>query len=467
MKKMSGNLKIKCLSAAIVFFTTVIFLNSCRILQPYKSQSFVNSKSLYRDQVNGDTANLANVPWDSLFTDPVLDTLITEALKNNPDLQAAKVSIKKAEAALGQAKAAFFPTFSLMAGATNQAASGASGVTVAEVAGSSAWEADIWGRIRNSKRATYNMVLKSEAYARAVKTQLVADVANLYYTLLGLDAQLDITKKTVLNRNSEVETMKVMKDNDMITGADLVMSQSSLYSAKVRIPDLEQAIYETENALCLVLGRGPGPVKRGKLENQDIRIKLSQGIPAQLLANRPDVQEAEYQLRYGFEMTKAARKSFYPSLTVTATGGYMAGDVAKLFNPSSIFWTFLGGLTQPVFNAGLNRQRLKTAQADQEQNLIAYKQVLLRAGKEVADAVNGYRNNQEKISLRAKQIEYMEKSVSYTTELLKYSSTTNYTDVLTAEAGLLSAQLSNIDDRLQKLQYIIDLYRSLGGGWKY
>jgi len=165
-------------------------------------------------------------------------------------------------------------------------------------------------------------------------------------------------------------------------------------------------------------------------------------------------------------MTNAARKYFYPSFTVQAAAGLVASDISKMFNPSSVFWSLLGNLVQPVFNQGINRERLKTALADQEENVAAYKQVILRSGEEVSDALYGYQAATEKMKLRTSQVEYLEKSVSYTMELLKYTSTTNYLDVLTSEVGLLSAQLNSINDKLQQLQSVVALYRSLGGGWK-
>jgi len=213
--------------------------------------------------------------------------------------------------------------------------------------GATSWEADIWGRLRSARRVSLSLFLESEAYKRAVQTRLIANVAASYYTLLAFDAKLQVTEKTIEYRNSDVETMKLMKDNDLVTGADLVQSQANLFSAKVTIPELKQSIYETENALSVLLGRNPGPIVRSTLSEQEISSNLKTGIPAQLLANRPDVQEAEYQFRYGFEMTNVARKYFYPSLTLTATGGLTSTDVSKMFNASSVFWNIVGGLTQP------------------------------------------------------------------------------------------------------------------------
>jgi outer membrane protein, multidrug efflux system len=447
----------------VLFFA----LNSCKILQPYKHPDVVSDKTLFRDLPVNDSTTVASIPWKNFFSDKNLQSLIEEALKSNPDLQVAVARVKKADAALKQSRAAFFPTLS--ANGTYQNMGGSKGSTVLkefELYGSTSWEADIWGKLRGTKRASMASFLESDAYKRAVQTQLISNVAISYYTLLAYDAKLQVTEKTLENRTSDVEVMKVMKDNDMVTGADLVQSQANLYSAKVTIPDIKQSIYETENALCLLLGRNPGPITRSSLSEQEISVNLTTGLPAQLIANRPDIQEAEYQYRYGFEMTNVARKYFYPSITLTATGGIYAYDLPKLFDASSTFWNLIAGLTQPIFNQGLNRQRLKTAEANQEEYLATYKKTLLTAAQEVVNAMHGYQTATEKIALRTSQIGYLEKSVDYTMELLKYTSSTNYTDVLTSEVNLLSAQLNSINDKMQQLESIVSLYQSLGGGWK-
>lgn len=446
----------------------IILLNSCKILQPFKQPDIVSQEKLFRDLSVEDSTNIAEIPWRSLFTDTLLQNLIEEAINNNPDLQIAVARMKKAEASLRQSKAAFLPTLNGYGDASYQKNGAAvSGVSESyQLYGAASWEADIWGRLRSARRANLSSFLESEAYKRAVQTQLIANVAAGYYTLLAFDSKLLITEKTIEYRSSDVETMKLMKENDLVTGADLVQSQANLYSAKVTIPEIKQNIYETENAISLLLGRNPGPIARGLLSEQEISASLQTGIPSQLLANRPDVQEAEYQFRYGFEMTNVARKYFYPSINITARGGITSADLSQMFSAPSVFWNLVGGLAQPVLNQGQNRQRLRIALANQEEYLIAYKQTLLRAGQEVVDAMHGYQSATEKIALRSIQIEYLEKSVDYTMELLKYTSSTNYTDVLTSEVNLLSAQLNSINDRLQQLQSVVSLYQSLGGGWK-
>jgi multidrug efflux system outer membrane protein len=446
----------------------VLFLTSCKMLQPYKRPDVVSVDKLYRDLSVGDTANIADIPLKSFFTDTYLQKLIDEALINNSDLQIALARMNKAEANLKQSKLAFIPSVNANADGTFQNKnSDGSGVSEAyRLYGSMSWEADIWGKLRSTKRASLDLFLESEAYKRAVQTQLIADVATGYYTLMAYDAQLQITEKTLGLRDSDVETMKLLKESDVVTGADLVLSQANKFSTEVTIPDIKQNIYTAENALSVLLGRTPGLIERGSLDSQQISYDIKTGIPASLLANRPDVIEAEYQFRYSFDMTNVARSYFYPSVTISANGGLSETDLSRLFDAKTIFWNLTGGLVQPIFNQGVNNQRLKIAKANQEEYLAVFKQTLLNAGKEVANAMHEYQTASDKMTLRSNQIKYLGKSVDYTMELLKYTSNTNYTDVLTSEERLLSAQLGSINDKLQQLQALVELYRSLGGGWK-
>ena len=264
----------------------------------------------------------------------------------------------------------------------------------------------------------------------------------------------------------DVEVMKKLKESDVVTGAAVVQSEANRYSVEVTIPDLKQTIRVAENTLSILLGRNPGDIERDSLNNQQVWTGLQTGVPFQLLANRPDVQQAEYQLRYFFELTGAAKTYFYPTLTITAEGGFANGNISNLFNPGSLFGQVLAGLVQPVFNHGLNLQRLRVAQAQEEESLDTFKKTLLNAGMEVSNALSSYQTATDKLKIREQQIAFLQKSVDFTKELLKYSAHTNYTDVLTSEQSLLAAQLSSISDKVQQLQAVISLYRSLGGGWK-
>ena len=452
-------------------FTVLLLLiltTSCGVKRNYRSPDLSSYNLLFRDLSTTDTSNTSRLPWNNLFTDTLLQSLIENTLTNNPDLQIAVARVKKAEAIFRQSRAEFFPSLNagLNASFQNLNESGQGFPESYQIFGATSWEADIWGKLRSSKRAALASLLASESYKRVVQTQLIASVAINYYTLIALDAQLEITQSTVEKRIKNVEIMEIMKDNDVITGADLVLSQANRYSAEVLIPDLKQRIYETENTLNLLMGQNPGSIERNKLEDQELSADLKTGVPAQLLANRPDVQEAEYRLRYFFELTNVARRYFYPSLTISARGGITETSLQQLFNTPFVFWNVTGGLIQPIFNYGLNRQRLKVAQADFEEYQAVFKKTLLTAGEEVVNAMLGYQTATEKITLRAMQIEYLEKSVEFTMELLKYTSSTNYIDVLTSEVNLLQAQLNSVNDKLEQLQSVVLLYQSLGGGWK-
>ena len=454
------------LAIAIVLLL-VLFLYSCRLTDNYQRPTGLTDTKLYRDADTSDTTNIAAIPWKKMFSDALLQQLIQEGIDNNFDLKIATSRIKQARANLRQSRAAFYPTLDITAaGPIVNTEKIVNASTLFELTGSSSWEVDIWGKLRSSKRAALVALLQSDAYKKAVQTQLVSDIATNYTTLLALDAQLQVTLKTIDNRVLDVEIMKKLKESDVVTGAAVVQSEANRYSVEVTIPDLKQNIRIAENALSILLGRSPGSITRDSLNHQQVWTALKTGIPAQLLANRPDVLEAEYQLRYYYDLTNEARSYFFPSLTITAQGGFASGNISQLFSTSSLFGNIVGGLVQPVFNHGLNKQRLKIAQAQQEESLLTFKKTILNAGQEVSNALFAYQVATDKLKMREQQIGFLQKSVEYTKELLKYSANTNYTDVLTSEQSLLAAQLNNVSDKVQQLQSVISLYRSLGGGWK-
>lgn len=458
--------------ALLVILAAAGFLASCRVTKPYQQPEAVADSKLYRDSTSTDTTTMADLPWTQLFTDPHLQALIREAIQNNLDLKIANARMDAAAANLRQSKQAFLPSVDATASVTQQKIAASQGGNFIkanrtyQLYASASWEADIWGKLRSTKRAYMAAFLQSEAYRRAVLTQLIANIASNYYALLAYDEQLKITRQTVENRKADVETMKTLKESDVVTGADVVQSEANRYSAEVTIPDLLQNIRETENTISVYLGRTPGAIERGALGEQSVNVDLKTGLPAQLLANRPDVQQAEYQLRYYYELTNVARTYFYPSLSITATGGLNGTTLDNYFDASHFFGSIVGSLTQPIFQQGQNKQRLRVAQANQEEYFVTYKKTLLTAGQEVTNALFDYNAAVDKAAIRGQQIAYLQKSVDYTKELLKYTSNTNYTDVLTSEQSLLSAQLNSISDKLQQLQAVVTLYRSLGGGWK-
>ncbi len=453
----------------------LLMVASCKVSQQYKRPN-VTADNLYRDSSATDTNSMANLPWRSLFSDTVLQNLIQEGISNNLNLRTAVLKIAEANATLKEAKAAYFPTLSAGATVTKAKASQSAqtfpaglGIdlnsTTYQAQLSASWTVNVWGQLSSLKRQAVAQFLESDASKRAVQTALVASIANDYYTLLSYDQQLAITQQTVKNDIQDVETNKSLLKADVVTGAAVVQSEANRYAAEITIPDLEANIRQTENALCILLGRGPGPIKRLTIGEQAPVETLNTGLSTQLLKNRPDIQQSEFAFMAAFENTNVAHSYFYPTLTITAEGGLSTLQLKDLFN-NSIFYNLVGGLTQPIFNQGQNKARYRIAKAQQLEAFNTYQQSILTAGQEVANDLFSYKQALKKAELRKKELDALEKSVDYTKQLLTYSSATNYTDVLTSEQSLLAAQLAGVSDKLQQLQAVVNLYTDLGGGWK-
>lgn len=460
----------------ILILAAAALLSACSVTKKYERPTTLKTEQLYRDQNSSDTTTIADMPWQSVFKDEKLNALIQKGLDQNLNLKNAIENIVQSRASLRQSKLAYYPTLQLDANATHTKQSEAGlnfppGInintltTTYKLGLSTSWEADIWGKLSSSKRAALASYLATDAAKQAVQTQLISDIANNYFLLLAYDKQLEITEETLATRIKNVETIKDLKEGAIVTGAAVVQSEANQHAAEVLIPDLKQNIRETENAINILLGQASGPIERGKLGTQIIPENISIGMPSQLLENRPDVRQAEFNFRVAFESTNLAKTYFYPSLTLTASGGFSNLQLKDFFD-NSIFYSILGGLTQPIFNQGKNKLRLTTAQSQQLQAYNTFQQRLLIAGQEVSNALYSYEMAVSKEDSRAKQIAALEKAVDFTEQLLEYSSATNYTDVLTSQQNLLAAQLSGVNDNLQKLQAVVDLYRALGGGWK-
>lgn len=445
------------------------FLFSCNSSTHFQRDT-INTKGIF-GLTETDSTNLADTPWQELFADPYLTLLIEEGLNNNADIQIAIQKVMAAEAYFSQSKASLLPAINAFGNGTYTRnpksiyPDGPRDVNNYQLGAEASWEIDIWGKLRSSKRAAYANLLASDAAKKAVQTRLIANITAAYNNLNALDAKLVITKKTVKNNINLVETMKVLKESGRVTGAAIVQSEAARYAAEVTLPDLEQQIRETENALCLILARVPGNIERKPLAIQIEKQLLETGVPSQLLDNRPDVMQAEYAIMSAFEITNNARTYFYPALTLTASTGFTTTQLDKLLDPASFATSIIGGLTAPIFNKKNNVTRLKVAKTQQEEALISFRNILLTAGQEVNNALGSYEASVLKINLRQQQLTALEKSVDYTKELLNYGSAT-YTEVLNAQQSLLAAQLNNVNDHQQQLNAVISLYRALGGGWK-
>ena len=452
----------------VAFVCLLVTLGACNVAKTYKAPEDV-SPNLYRNNSNGDTTNLGFLSYKQVFTDTILQGLIGIGIEKNPNLQIAYTRIKQADALYLQSGATLLPALNSNAGITVSKLSEAQGfgirnsATQYQLGLSSSWEADIWGRLRSNRRANLASLLQTEAAAKAVQTGLIAAIANFYYTLLALDQQLVITQQTVYNWDTTVNTIKELKKAARVTEAAVVQSEAQRYAAEVTIPDLKQQILETENALSILLGNDPAAIRRGKITEQQTLSVLQTGVPAQLLANRPDVQQAELQFRNNFELTNVARASFYPTLSITASSGLSAFSFANFLGVGGFGASIGAGLLQPIFNQRNNRTRLLVAQAQQQEAFINFQNTLLNAGREVSNAVSLHQTAMDKMLVRTHQLNSLQLSVEYSQELLRYGFA-NYTEVINARQFLLQAQLSGVNDQLQQLQATVNLYRALGGG---
>ncbi len=484
-ERISRKPKIKPQTIIVLAVMATLSFSSC-VTQKYQPPGLAVKGNLYRGvrggdtttSAAGDTTTIATLPYRSLFADTLLQRLIAEGLRENPDLHVAMERMTEARENFLQSKAALLPSLSanISANPVKQSAA-ALDIPPAYVGSyllttttyltslSTSWEADIWGKLKSAKRSYLAAFFESDAARRVIQTQLIADIAGYYYQLLSYDEQLKITQQTVVNRQDDVSTMKALMESGLATGAAVVQSDANRASAELLIPDLKMNIQETENALSILLGRVPGAIERTSIAEQVPYADLQAGIPSLLMRNRPDVQQAEFAFRAAFENVNVAKTFFYPQLTITAQGGF-SNLTIKDFFANSIFYNILGGLTQPIFNQRQNKTRLHVAQAQQREAFYTYEKTLLTAGAEVSNSFLLYQTAVEKQRTRTDQIRSLEQAVDFTKALLQYSSTTNYTDVLTSEQSLLSAQLNGVNDRLQQLQAVVDLYKALGGGWQ-
>ncbi|WP_281980750.1 efflux transporter outer membrane subunit [Tenacibaculum mesophilum] len=462
------------LNKTLVVVIMATTLQSCFVAKDYVRPELKETEHLYRtDNLPKDSISMADVSWKDMFTDAHLKEYIDEGLQNNLDIRVAIQQMAAAEAYMKQGKAGYLPTLSVGAKATHQELAKNSqfgsffngSIDQYEITGNLSWEADIWGKIRSNKRAGKAAYLQSVAAHQAVKTQLVSAIATTYYQLVALDAQLEITEQTIETRESSVNTIKALKEAGQVNQVAVDQNIAQYNNAKALKVDLEASIFKTENALNLLLGRTSVVVKRSKLSQQELDVTIKLGIPTILLRNRPDVMAAEYGLINAFEMTNVAKSNFYPSLTLTATGGFQSLDLDELLSANSLFANIIGGLTQPIFNQRKIKTQHDVAKAQQEQALLSFKKTLLTAGNEVSNALFDYNAETEKFEYRQNEVEALRRAETNSEELLK-NGYANYLDLLTARERVLNAEINVINNKLNQLLSTVNIYKALGGGWK-
>lgn len=448
-------------------------LTSCKSLYGTYQRPNVSTKGIVRDSLSmtdtlvvTDTTSFGNMPWRSVFNDPQLQTHIERALTNNVDLLNAALNVKMAEAQLKAARLSFLPSFTFAPQGTIASWDGGKAVSTYQLPVAASWNVDLFGNLLSQKRAAQVALLATKDYQTLVKTNIISGVANMYYTLLMLDKQLEIVNNMHELTKETWDKMKVLKDLGRgIRSTGVQSAEANYYAVEAKKTDLVRQIRETENALSLLMGQPAQSISRGKLENQALPTNLSTGIGIQLLANRPDVHAAEMQLAECFYGVETARSRFYPSLTIAPTGMFTNSAGAAVINPGKWMLSAVGSLVQPIFQKGKIIAGLRVAEAQYEKAYNTWQNSILKAGNEVSNALVLYHSSDEKSKIEAKQIQTLQQNVEDTKLLLSQSSST-YLEVITAQQTLLNAQMAKITDDFHKMQAVVNLYQALGGGVK-
>ena len=449
--------------------SVAVLMSSCGLYNKYERPE-INTKGLVRDVASStdtlavnDTTSFGNLAWRSVFTDLQLQSLIEQGLAHNVNLVNAALNVKIIEEQLKCAKLAFVPSFTFSPQGTIASWDGGKATKSYSLPISASWTIDLFGNMLSQKRSTQAALLATKDYQLVVKTKLIANIANAYYTLLMLDKQIEVVTDMEKLTKETWETMKFLKDNKIGYRSTSVQSaEANYYSVQAQKIDLIRQVREVENSLSLLLGQQAQTIKRGKLEEQSLPTEFSTGIALQMLNNRPDVHYAEMSLAQCFYDVQTARSRFYPNITISGTGTF-TNSAAEIINPGKWLLSAIGSLVQPIFQNGRLIAGLKVAKIQQEQAYNTWQNAVLSAGSEVSDALVLYNSSNEKSIVEGKQIDVLKQNVEDTKKLMASSGST-YLEVITAQQSLLNAELSKIVDDFYKMQAVVNLYYALGGG---
>lgn len=445
---------------------------SCKSLYGTYERPDVKTTGLIRDAVSvsdtllaTDTLSFGNLPWRSVFTDPLLQRHIETALGNNVNMLNAALNVKMVEAQLKAAKLAFLPQFTFTPQGTIASWDGGKASKTYQLPIAASWNVDLFGNLLSQKRSAQMALLQTKDYQTVVQCNIISNVANMYYTLLMLDSQLNILGDMTKLTKDTWDLMKLQMDLGRARSTSVQSAEANYYSVQAQTAEMKRQIREVENSLSLLLGQPAQQIPRGKLEEQSLPSEFSTGVGIQLLANRADVHAAEMNLAQCFYNVQTARSRFYPSLTISPSGTFTNSAGGGVVNPGKWLLSAVGSLVQPIFMKGQLTAGLRVAEAQYEQAYNTWQNIVLQAGSEVSNALVLYNSSNEKSALETQQIDVLKKNVEHT-QLLFKSSGSSYLEVITAQQSLLNAQLSKITDDFHKMQAVVNLYQALGGGAK-
>lgn len=437
----------------------------------YERPERIQTEGLYRDAVTGetlaatDTTSLGNMPWQQVFVEPQLQSLINKALENNADLRTADLAIEQVKAGLRVSRLAYLPSLALGPNGAISSYDGGKATKTYSLPVQASWQIGALGSLRNAKKQAEMTLLQTKAARQAAQTSIIAAVANLYYTLQMLDEQLRTSEETCVLWDKNVIAMEAMwKVGGLTNSAAVAQAKANLLQLRGNVATIKESIASAENALCVLLHEPPHAIERGAFRGSSLPATLSVGVPLQLLSGRPDVRQAEYNLAAAFYATNEARANFYPSLTISGSAGWTNSAGGYVVNPAKVLASAMASLTMPLFANGQLTANLKIKKANQEAACLAFEKQLLTAGQEVSDALSAYQTANEREELAQQQVEQLQVAVESTNALFTHGNSTSYIETLTAQQTLLSAQLSLISNRFDKVQAVVSLYQALGGG---
>ena len=451
--------------------SAALLLSSCGLYNKYERPD-VDTKGLVRDSQSltdtlavQDTTSFGNLPWRSVFTDPQLQALIQQGLDNNPDLLNAALNVQMVNQALKVAKLAFLPSVGLSPQGTLTSFDGAAATKVYQLPVSASWNIDLFGNLLSAKRSAQMKLIATKDYQTVVQTNVISTIANLYYTLLMIDRQLEIVADMEQLTKDTWDKMKFMHENRAGYRSTAVQSaEAAYYQVQAQHVDLQRQMRETENSLSLLLGQPGQAIIRGKFAEQSLPTAFSTGVGIQMLANRADVHSYEMALAQCFYDVENARSRFYPNLTITGTAAFTNNSGAGLVNPGKWLLSAVGSLTQPIFQHGQIVAGLKVAKMQYEQAYNTWQNAIYKAGNEVSNALVAYNSYAQKAELDGKRVAVLQQNVEDTKQLMASSANTTYLEVITAQSNLLNAEIAEVTDQLSKMQAVVSLYQALGGG---
>lgn len=440
-------------------------LSSCHIYQKYQlpeGDAVINDYATAQATPQ-DSTLLGNMRWEQVFTDPVLQGYIRQALAKNKDLDNARLNVEVANAQLLGAKLSYLPSLSFTPNGGSASYGGSHMNWSYSLPLAANWEVDVFGKILNRKRAAQTGKELAEAYEQATRSQIISAVARCYYTLVMLNEQQDLIKRTSVIWEDQVRSMKLMKEAGLTNEAAVVQSEANYHSILAQLPDIENTIHQTQNSLSLLLCSYPQTWTVAGNLDFELPTEAVEGIPMSWLAVRPDVRAAEKNFASAYYATNLARTNFYPSINISAQGGFTNLLGSIITNPGKWFIQLAGQLTAPIFMRGQNIANLQAAKAQQQIALNNFQYTILSASADVSDALMAIRTNTQKREELLKQINCLEKSVEYT-QLLFTTSKATYLELLTARSGLLNAQMASLSCWYDKANALINLYQNVGGG---